>query len=88
MSQETTEIIVCAFVTTRLYYLNSVLYGMARLHHYTTPNTIINTASRIVTNLGKYYYITDAMKNLLATLATSSESRPIQSVGSGTCMCK
>ena len=52
-----------AFVTTRLDYLNSLLYGM--------PDDIIkqfqkllNTAARIITNLRKYYHITGAMKKL------------------------
>ena len=63
LSQETKEIIVHAFVTTRLDYLNSLLYGMPdfiikRLQR------LLNAASRIVTNLGKYYHITGAMKRL------------------------
>ena len=63
LSQDAKEIIAHAFVTTRLDYLNSLLYGM--------PNFIIkqlqrllNAAARITTNLGKYYHITDAMKKL------------------------
>ena len=52
-----------AFVTPRLDYLNSLLYGV--------PDYIIkqlqrqlNAAARIFTNLVKYYHITDAMKKL------------------------
>ena len=49
-----------AFITTRLDYLNSLLYGM--------PDYIIkrllNAVARIITNLGKYDHITDAMKKL------------------------
>ena len=51
LSQDTNEIIVHAFVTTRLDYLSSLLYGM--------PDYIIkqlqrlfNAAARIITNLG------------------------------------
>ena len=63
LSQDTKEIIVHAFVTTRLDYLNSILYGM--------PDCIIkrlqrllSAAARIITNLEKDDHITDAMKKL------------------------
>ena len=63
LSQETKEIIVHAFVTTRFDYFNSLLYGMPdyiikQLH------ILLNAAARIITNLGKYDHITDAMKKL------------------------
>ena len=62
LSQETKEIRAYAFVTTRLDYMNSILYGMP---DYTIKRLqgLLNAAARIVTNLGKYHRITDAMKN-------------------------
>ena len=63
LSQETKEIFVHAFVTTRLDYLNNILYGMSD-YIIMRLQTLLNAAARIVTNLGKYYHMTDAMKKL------------------------
>ena len=52
-----------AFVTTRLDYLNSLLYGMPD-YIITRLQRLLNVAARIITNLGKYDHITDAMKKL------------------------
>ena len=52
-----------AFVTTRLDYFNSLLYGMSD-YIIKRLQRLLNAAARIVTNLGKYYHITDAMKKL------------------------
>ena len=63
LSQETKEIIVHAFFTTRLDYLNSLLYGMPD-YIIKRLQRLLNAAARIITNLGKYDHITDAMKKL------------------------
>ena len=63
LSQDTKKIIVHAFVTTRLDYLNSLLYGMPD-YIIKRLQRLLNAAARIITNLGKYDYITDAMKKL------------------------
>ena len=63
LSQDTKEIIVHAFVTTRLDYLNSLLYGMPD-HIIKRLQRLLNAAARIITNLGKYDHISDAMKKL------------------------
>ena len=63
LSQDTKEIIVHAFVTTRLDYLNSILYGMPD-YIIKRLQRLLNAAARIITNLGKYDHITDAMKQL------------------------
>ena len=63
LSQDTKEIIVHAFVTTRLDYLNSLLYGMPD-YIIKRLQRLLNAAARIITNLGKYDHITDAMKKL------------------------
>ena len=52
-----------AFVTTRLDYLNSLLYGMPD-YIIKRLQRLLNAAARIITNLGKYDHITDAMKKL------------------------
>ena len=52
-----------AFVTTRLDYLNSLIYGMPD-YIIKRLQRLLNTAARIITNLGKYDHITDAMKKL------------------------
>ena len=52
-----------AFVTTRLDYLNSLLYGMPD-YIIKRLQRLLNAAARIITNLGKYDHITDAMKQL------------------------
>ena len=52
-----------AFVTTRLDYLNSLLYGMPG-YIIKRPQRLLNAAAIIITNLGKYDHITDAMKKL------------------------
>ena len=49
-----------AFVTTRLDYLNSLLYGMPD-YIIKRLQILLNAAAR---NLGKYDHITDAMKKL------------------------
>ena len=74
LSQDTKEIIVHAFVTTRLDYLNSLLYGMPD-YIIKRLQRLLNTAARIITNLGKYDHITDAMKK--TTLVTNRESHPV-----------
>ena len=51
------------FVTTKLDYLNSLLYGRSDYIIKRLPRPL-NAGARIVTNLGKYDHITDAMKNL------------------------
>ena len=51
------------FVTTRLDYLNSLLYGMPD-YIIKRLQRLLNAAARIITNLGKYDHITDAMKKL------------------------
>ena len=53
LSQETKEIIVHTFVTTRLDYLNSILYGMPD-YILKRLQRLLNAAARIITNLGKY----------------------------------
>ena len=63
LSQDTKEIIVHAFVSTRLDYLNSLLYGMPD-YIIKRLQRLLNAATRIITNLGKYDHITDAMKQL------------------------
>ena len=63
LSQETKEIIVHALVTTRLDYLNSILYGLPD-YIIKRLQRLLNAAARIITNLRKYYHITDAMKKL------------------------
>ena len=61
LSQETKEIIVHAFVTTRLDYLNILLYGMPD-YIIKRLQRLLNAAARIVTNRGNCDHITDAMK--------------------------
>ena len=73
LSQETKEIIVHTFVTTRLDYLNSLLYGMPD-YIIKRLQRLLNAAARIITNLGKYDHITDVIKN---TLVTNRESHPV-----------
>ena len=63
LSQDTKEIIVHAFVTSRLDYLNSLLYGMPD-YIIKRLQRLLNAAARIITNLGKYDHITDGMKKL------------------------
>ena len=57
------EIIVHAFVTTRLDYLNSLLYGMPD-YIIKRLQRLLNAATRIIRTIGKYDHITDAMKKL------------------------
>ena len=52
-----------AFVTTRLDYTNGILYGMPD-YIIKRLQRLLNAATRIITNLGKYDHITDAMKKL------------------------
>ena len=51
------------FDLTRFDYLNSLLYGMPD-YVIKRLQRLLNVAARIVTYLGKYYHITDAMKKL------------------------
>ena len=64
LSKDTKEIIVHAFVTTRLDYLNSLLYGMPD-YIIKRLQRLLNAAARIITNLGKYDHIADAMKKYI-----------------------
>ena len=52
-----------AFVTTRVDYLNSLLYGMTD-YIIKRFQRLLNAAARSITNLGKHYHIPDAMKKL------------------------
>ena len=61
LSQDTKETIVHAFVTTRLDYLNSFIYGIPD-YIIKRLQRLLNAAARIITNLGKYDHFTDAMK--------------------------
>ena len=63
LRQDQKEIIVHAFVITRLGCLNSLLYGMSD-YIIKRLQRLLNAAARITTNLGKYYHITDAMKKI------------------------
>ena len=56
-----------SFVTARLDYLNSLLYGMPD-YVIKRLQRLLNTAARIVTNLGKYDHVTDAMKSCITGL--------------------
>ena len=63
LNQETTKMIIHAFVTSKMDYCNSLLYGL--------PNSMIqrlqsiqNTAARLVTGTSKYSHITPILYHL------------------------
>jgi len=61
LTQKSLVTAVHAFVTSRIYYCNSLLYG---LPDYSINQRIQNSAARIVTNTRKYDHITPILQNL------------------------
>ena len=63
LDRKSTEILVHAFVTSRLDYCNSLLYGVSQ-DQITKLQRVHNTAARIVSRTRKYEHITPVLKSL------------------------
>ena len=63
LTEETTEILVHAFVTSKLDYCNSLLYGLPK-HMIGSLQSVQNTAARIVTLTKKFDHITPVLIQL------------------------
>ena len=63
LTEETTEILVHAFVTSKLDYCNSLLYGLPK-HIIGSLQSVQNTAARIVTLTKKFDHITPVLIQL------------------------
>ena len=63
LTEETTEILVHAFVSSKLDYCNSLLYGLPK-HMISSLQSVQNTAARIVTLTKKFDHITPVLIQL------------------------
>ena len=63
LTEETTEILVYAFVSSKLDYCNSLLYGLPK-HMISSLQSVQNTAARIVTLTKKFDHITPVLIQL------------------------
>jgi hypothetical protein len=63
MRQETIKTVVHAFVTSRIDYCNSLLYGISD-YNINRLQQIQNSAARIVTNTRKYDHITPILQKV------------------------
>ena len=63
LTEETTEILVRAFVSSKLDYCNSLLYGLPK-HTISSLQSVQNTAARIVTLTKKFDHITPVLIQL------------------------
>ena len=63
LTEETTEIFVHAFVSSKLDYCNSLLYGLPK-HMISSLQSVQNTAARVVTVTKKFDHITPVLIQL------------------------
>ena len=63
LTPEASKTLVHAFVTSRLDYCNSVLYGIPK-QHLDKLQSVLNTAARLVTQTRKYDHISPVLKKL------------------------
>ena len=63
LSKESLKTLVHAFVTSRLDYCNSLLYGFPK-YQISKLQRVQNAAARLITNTKKYDHITPALYNL------------------------
>ena len=63
LSKECLQTLVHAFVTSRLDYCNSLLYGLPK-YQICKPQRVQNTAARLISNTGKYDRISPVLYNL------------------------
>ena len=63
LSKECLQTLVHAFVTSRLDYCNSLLYGLPKYQN-CKPQRVQNTAARLISNTGKYDRISPVLYNL------------------------
>ena len=64
LTQEAAETMVHAFVTSRMDYCNSILYGASAVHIGPLQN-VFNAAARLILHKGKYDRITAAIRDSL-----------------------
>jgi len=64
LTQEAAETMVRAFVTSRMDYCNSILYGASAVHIRPLKN-VFNAAARLILHKGKYDRITAAIRDSL-----------------------
>ena len=63
LSEETTKILVHAFVTSHLDYCNSLLYGLPQ-YQYDRLQRVLNAAARVVCLVPKFDHITPVLSRL------------------------
>ena len=64
LTQEVAKTVVNAFVTSRMDYCNSILYGASAIHIRPLQN-LFNAAARLILHKGKYDRITAAIRDSL-----------------------
>ena len=63
LSQETTGTLVHAFITSRVDYCNSLLYGLPN-NQLAKIQRVLNASARLVCNAPRFCYITPIMRDL------------------------
>ena len=76
LTQDAAKTMVHAFVTSRIDYCNSILYGASAAHIRPLQN-VLNAAARLSLRKRKYNRITAAIRDLLQLASSSAEDRII-----------
>ena len=71
LTGETAAIVVHAFVTSKLDYCNSLLFGLPK-YQMKRLQYVQNTAARIVCRIGKYEHITPALVPISGSVLAAS----------------
>ena len=70
LTKDAAQILVHAFISSRIYYCNSILYGMSAAHMQPLQN-VLNAAARVVLQKRKFDHISIAVRDQLHCLTVA-----------------